>query len=307
MTELSIVIPVFNEGEPLRNLTASIIEEAEKIVSDFEIILIDDYSIDNSWQILKELSRQHKQVKVAKLIKNFGQHNALSAGLSLTKGNYVVMMDCDGQDSPSEIINLYNKIQESAVPIVYAKRQFKKASPLKKIGSIFINFLLSILSGYKHDPQIGTFRIMKRKVVEAFLQMPEKKRYIGGMFYWLNFKSDFIKVEHKERLNGVSNYNLSKSIKLARLGILSSSTKLLSIGVYIGLICSFLSFLFGLYFIYLKIKFNVPMGYTSIVVSIFFVGGIIMLILGVIGEYLGELFDEVKSRPTYIIDEKHNF
>lgn len=148
---------------------------------------------------------------------------------------------------------------------------------------------------------------MEKFVVDAYLSMPEKNRFIGGMFFWLNFKADYVDVEHRKRFAGNSNYNLRKLLKLARMGILSSSTKLLSTGIYLGLISSVCSVAFGLYFILLKLLFSVPFGYTSIIVSVFFVGSIIMLILGIIGEYLREIFEEIKGRPTFIIEESINF
>jgi dolichol-phosphate mannosyltransferase len=148
---------------------------------------------------------------------------------------------------------------------------------------------------------------MTKIVAEAYLSMPEKNRYIGGMFFWLNFQSGTVDVEHKSRNAGKSNYNIRKLLKLARLGILSSSTKLLSIGTYFGITSSILSVTAGIYYLSLKLLYNVPLGFTAIIVSIFFVGSIIMLLLGIIGEYMREIVEEVKGRPNYIIEKKINF
>lgn len=303
---ISVVIPVFNEGTPLVELCHRIL----RVVSGFdtcEIVLVDDRSRDNTWQIMRDLAKENRQIKVARLCRNFGQHSALTAGITLAKGEYIVLMDCDGQDDPENIPSLYETLTKTNVQIVYAKRKNRKDIWYKYLASKFINEVLQWLSGMKHDPEIGTYRIMKRFVADAYLAMPEKNRFIGGMFYWLNFESATVDVVHQSRKSGKSNYTFGKLITLARLGVLSSSTKILSFGTYVGLISSFLSIGIGIYYLVLKLFFNVPLGFTSIIVSIFFVGSIIMLLLGIIGEYLREIFEEVKGRPNFIIEETINF
>ena len=303
---ISVVIPVFNEGSPLKGLCDRIQTCLKQISDQYEIILIDDRSQDNSWEVMKELAINSTQIKIARLSRNFGQHSALTAGMSLAKGNYIVLMDCDGQDDPMYTNLMFNLLRDSNVQIVYAKRKNRKDKWHKNISSRIVNFLMEKLSGFKYDPEIGTYRIMTKTVCEAYLSMPEKNRFIGGMFYWLNFQYRTLPVEHKNRLYGKSNYTFLKSLKLARLGILSSSTKLLSIGIYLGLISSVASIAAAGYYFTLKLFYDVPIGYTSVIVSIFFVGSIIMLILGIIGEYLREIFEEVKARPNFIFEEKIN-
>lgn len=305
--EISIVIPVYNEGDPLRILCARLNEVLEQLAIDYEVILIDDRSRDHSWAVMKELAASNKQIKIARLSRNFGQHNALTAGLSMAVGQYVVMMDCDQQDNPEDIRKLYGKIKESGAKIVYAKRKKRQDGLFKRLSSRVFNYILQTLSGIRFDPEIGTFRIMHEFAVKCYLGMPEHNRYIGGMFFWLNLHADYIEVHHQTRYAGKSNYNFSRLLKLARMGILSSSTKLLSVGIYLGLFSSFFSILFGLYYLSMKIFYDVPLGFTSVIVSVFFVGSIIMLILGIIGEYLREIFEEVKARPNYIVEESINF
>jgi len=304
---ISVVIPVYNEGLPLKVLCNRIIEAIGVIHNHYEIVLVDDRSMDNSWEVMCELASENKSIKIARLCRNFGQHSALTAGISLAKGDYIVLMDCDGQDDPAYIPLVYDAVVESNVQIVYAKRKNKKTAFYKNIGSKLINKIIKSLSGNKFDAEIGTYRIMKKIVAEAYLSMPEKNRYIGGMFFWLDFQSGTVDVEHNSRNAGKSNYNIRKLMKLARLGILSSSTKLLSIGTYIGITSSILSIAASVYYLSLKLFFNVPLGFTSIIVSIFFVGSIIMLLLGIIGEYMREIFEEVKGRPNHIIENKINF
>lgn len=305
--EISIVIPVYNEGEPLRILCANLITTLQKLTSEYEIILVDDRSPDHSWQVMKLLAVENRSIKIARLSRNFGQHSALTAGLSLAGGRYVVMMDCDQQDKPEDVARLYETIKSGDAKIVYARRKNRKDASFKKLTSRWFNRFVEMLSGIRFDPEVGTFRIMDQFVVKTYLSMPEHNRFIGGMFFWLNFKADYLDVEHQARFAGKSNYNLKKLLKLARMGILSSSTKLLSTGIYLGLFSSVFSIVFGLYFILMKLFFDVPLGFTSVIVSVFFVGSIIMLILGIIGEYLREIFEEIKGRPNYIIEETENF
>lgn len=303
---ISIVIPVFNEGRPLIELCHRIL----RVISGFascEIILVDDRSLDNTWQIMRDMAKENRQIKVARLCRNFGQHSALTAGLTLASGDYIILMDCDGQDNPDDIQLLYEAIVNKNVQIVYAKRKKRRDSLIKRWGSKILNRILGWLSGISYDSEIGTFRIMKRLVADSYLAMPEKNRFIGGMFYWLNFESATVDVEHQDRGFGKSNYTFGKLIKLARLGVLSSSTKILSLGTYIGLLSGFLSIGMGIYYLVQKLFYNVVIGYTSIIVSIFFVGSIIMLLLGIIGEYLREIYEEVKGRPNFIIEETINF
>ena len=161
---ISVVIPVYNEGLPLKELCNKIIEKISNIHSDYEIVLVDDRSKDNSWQVMCELASEHKSIKIARLCRNFGQHSALTAGISLANGDYIVLMDCDGQDDPATIPLLYNSLIESNAQIVYAKRKNKKNAFYKNIGSKLINKIIQSLSGNKFDSEIGTYRIMKKIV-----------------------------------------------------------------------------------------------------------------------------------------------
>jgi polyisoprenyl-phosphate glycosyltransferase len=206
MIDISIVIPVYNEGTPLISLCKNIVDVLiQNDLPDFEIILVDDRSRDNTWQIMKELAAREPLIKIARLSRNFGQHSALTAGLTLSKGKYIIMMDCDGQDSPEYIPALYEAIRQKTVQIVYAKRKKRKDNFFKIASSRIINQVLQALSGNKHDAEIGTFRIMTKFVSDTYLSMPEKNRFIGGMFNWLNFDSDIVEVEHKNRASGKSN------------------------------------------------------------------------------------------------------
>jgi dolichol-phosphate mannosyltransferase len=300
---ISVVIPVYNEGISLIKFCEEIINYLKETVQDYELILVDDRSIDDSWTILKNISEINEKVISIRLIRNFGQHSALTVGLEYSVGEFAILMDCDGQDNPEYISKLYEKIKLSSLDVVYAKRQKRKGSIISGFGSIIVNYLFTKLSGINFDSRIGTYRIISRKAIDSYLSLPEKRRYFGGLFFWLGFQSDFIDVVHRKRGEGKSTYSILKRIKLTRIGLLNSSTKLLSLGTYLGITSGLISFLSIIYFIYMKFVYDVPLGYTSIIISIFFVGSILMLLLGIIGEYLSEIYYEVKGRPNYIVDE----
>lgn len=306
MKKVSVVSAVYNEGDPLRVLTKRIIQSVETCFTDYEIILVDDRSQDNSWEVIKDLCAENPKIKGIRFIRNFGQHSALTAGIEYASGDYVVLLDCDQQDEPENIPRMYEHLLKKEVQIVYALRANRKDKSTKVIASLVINYLLEKLSGYKHNAGIGTFRIFTTNVKNAFFELPEKKRYLAGIFNWLGFEHSLIEVEHQARKNGKSNYTLKKQLKLARLGILSSSTKLLSTGTYIGLLSSLFAIIIALYFIYLKLFYNVPLGYSSLIVSILFIGSVILIVLGIIGEYMREMIDEIKARPNHIIENKIN-
>lgn len=307
MSKLSIVIAVYNEGEPLVTLCDRINDSVSGLFDEFEILLVDDRSTDNSWSVIKRLCSERKYIKGMRFIRNFGQHSALTAGIENASGDYIVLMDCDQQDEPENIPKLYKNLIDKDLQIVYAVRVQRKDKWVKIFSSWLINRVLEILTGYKHNHKVGTYRIFTHVVRESLLAMPEKKKYIAGMFYWLGFEYDLVEVKHQTRANGESKYTLRKQLKLARLGILSSSTKLLSIGIYIGFFTAILAVIMTAYYLYMKLFYNVPLGYSSLIVSMLFIGGAILIVLGILGEYLREIVDEVKARPNHIIENKINF
>jgi glycosyltransferase involved in cell wall biosynthesis len=303
---ISVVIPVYNEGISLIAFCEEIISCIQKTGQDYELILVDDRSTDDSWTTIKNIAESNEKVISIRLIRNFGQHSALTVGLEYSSGEFAILMDCDGQDDPEYIIELYEKIKLSSLDVIYAKRQKRKGSIISRFGSVFVNYIFTKLSGINFDSRIGTYRIISRKAIDAYLSLPEKRRYFGGLFFWLGFQSDFIEVIHRKRGEGKSTYSILKRIQLTRIGLLNSSTKLLSLGTYLGILSGIISFLSIIYFIYMKLVYDVPLGYTSIIISIFFVGSILMILLGIIGEYLSEIYYEVKGRPNYIVDEVIN-
>lgn len=303
---ISIVSPVYRGEKMVEELVRRNEESVSAITDDYEIILVNDASPDNSWdEIMKQCARNSK-VKGINLSRNFGQHYAITAGLSYAKGDWVVVMDCDLQDRPEEIPNLYKKATEG-FDIVYARRAYRKDGFLKKASSIFFHKVFNWLSGLKSDSTIANFGIYKHCVIEEFNKMPERARSFPSLVKYLGFKDTAIDVEHAERAEGRSSYNIYKLVKLAFDVIVSNSNKPLRIAVGLGFGMAVISFLLALYNLIAKWVgiIRVP-GYTTTVFSIWFVGGILLFVMGILGLYIGKIFDQVKGRQLFIIRDKVN-
>ena len=305
--EISIVIPIFKCEECLVELYSRLVGALECITKNFEIILIEDCGEDNSWQIIEHLSSSDKRIRGYQLSRNFGQHYAITAGLDFSRGNWVVIMDGDLQDRPEEIPKLYAKAIEG-FDIVLALRGRRKDSYLKRIYSWGFYRVFSYLSDMKYVGDSGNFRIMSRNVVNNFCQLREQLRFLGALVQWMGFKTTAIEVIHSERAKGVSSYTFLKLWNLASDVIVAYSDKPLRISIKLGFLMAAGSFGYGIYFLsYALINGIVVQGWTSLIVALFFIGGIIISILGIIGLYLGKTFDESKKRPLYIVARKsHN-
>jgi glycosyltransferase involved in cell wall biosynthesis len=307
MIELSIVVTIYNAEKVLPELVERLQNAAASISQDYELIFIEDRGRDQSWKVLKALAQKNDRIKAARLARNFGQHNAITAGLYMAQGNYVVLMDGDLQDEPEVIPQLYREIIETQKEIIYVRRINRKDSAFKKLTSKFFYKGFSMLSGMDVNPEVGTFRIMTKLVNESFSQFREVDKYIGGIFTWMNFEDGFFEAEHRERKHGKSNYNLKRMLKLALNGMLSFSNKPLNIAMYIGFFSALGSMLLGIIFIAVKLLYHVNVsGYYSIIVSLYFIGGLILFVLGIIGQYIGRIYDQTRSRPEFLIQERIN-
>ncbi len=302
----SIVIPVYWADNVLDELLSRLKKSMAFAGVNYQVILVDDGSEDRSWQVIEKICSAEANVAGIKLSRNFGQHHAITAGLDYCTGEWVVVMDCDLQDKPEEIQNLYQKALEG-YDIVFARRINRKDAVSKKILSKLFYSIFSYLTGIKYDGTIGNFGIYNAKVIESLKKMREPLRAFSPMVRWVGFNKGFINVEHGERLQGKSTYNYSKVIALASNIILSYSDKPLKLIVRLGFIISFISFLIGIYYFiqYLSGRILVS-GYASIIISIWFLGGLIILILGVIGLYISKIFTGIKNRPLYLVDKKIN-
>ena len=301
MTHISVVIPVYKAEGCLHELYRRLRAALEEITQDFEIILVEDCGGDRSWDIIQDLARQDKRVKGIQFSRNFGQHYGITAGIDHASGDWIAVMDCDLQDRPEEIPRLYKKALEG-FDVVLARRGKRKDSVGKRVTSWIFYKLFNYLSGLNYDGQVGNFRIISRKVVDNFSLMKEQLRFFGGLVEWMGFPSASIDVQHAERFEGETTYNFKKLRKLAIETIIAYSDKPLKIAIKLGFMLAIISFLFGIYILFKKMYYGSPVtGWASMIVSLYFLGGIIIGILGIIGVYLGKTFDETKKRPLYVI------
>jgi B-glycosyltransferase, glycosyltransferase family 2 protein len=301
---ISIVSPVYRAEKILPILVSEINLVMERIGEDYEIILVDDRSPDNSWEVMKVLSSQNSKIKSIRLSRNFGQHSAIFAGLTKAKGDWVVVMDCDMQDQPKEIAKLYKKALEG-YDIVLGQRENRKDKFLKKLSSKLFYKVFNYLSGGQFNNEIGNFGIYKKKVIDSILNINDYIKFFPLFINWVGFRNISIPIEHGEREEGKSSYSISRLLKLAFNVIISFSDKPLRLFINFGLGISILSFILGIYYLYLSITHKITQpGFSSLILSIWFLSGIIISCIGIVGVYLGKTFDQAKNRPTFIIDEE---
>ena len=303
---LSVVSPVYRGEKMVEELVTRIVASVSTITDDFEIILVNDASPDNSWAEIEHQCTLDPRVKGLNLSRNFGQHYAITAGLTYATGEWIVVMDCDLQDRPEEIPNLYRKAQQGW-DIVYARRMHNTFSFLKKLGSKLFHYVFDWLSGMKTDKTVANYGIYNRKVIDEFNKMPEYARSFPALIGYLGFKIGYQDVEHAERAEGKSTYNLTKLLKLSFDVIISNSNKPLHMAVGLGFSLSFLSLFVAIYNVIARwIGIIQVDGYTTTVFSIWFVGGLLLSMLGVLGLYIGKIFDQVKGRQLFIVKDKIN-
>ena len=299
--KLSIVSPVYRAEKMVHMLVERIVKSVTTITEDFEIILVNDASPDASWSVIEYECAQDKRVKGINLSRNFGQHYAITAGLHYAKGEWVVVMDCDLQDRPEEIPALYQKAMEG-YDIVYARRKQRQDKWLKRTTSRMFNAVLNWLSGLKKDKEVANFGIYNRKVIAEYIKIPEYARSFGSLIRYLGFRTTAIDVQHALRAEGKSSYTLHRMLKLTFDVIISNSNKPLRMAVGLGFGMSVLSFLLALYNVVARMVGIISFpGYTTTVFSIWFVGGLMLFVMGVLGLYIGKIFDQVKGRPIYIV------
>ncbi|MFT3946896.1 MAG: glycosyltransferase family 2 protein [Agriterribacter sp.] len=299
----SIIIPVYNEEENIIPLY----EELRTVTySQTEIIWVDDGSTDNSLQKIAEISAEDNLVKCISFSRNFGHQAALIAGLHYAAGNYIVIMDSDFQHPPQLIPQFLHKLNEG-YDIVSGKRiKTQNISVLKKYTGKLYYKLINFLSDTHIEENVADFRAFNRRVLDAILQFEEKEIFLRGVFGWIGFKKVFIEYNAPGRKYGQTKYSSPKMISLGLRGVISFSFKPLRVSLLIGSIISLVSFLLAINAVFAYLNGNTVPGWTSIIIAIMFFGGIQLLFLGLIGEYISSLFIEVKKRPKYIVKETIN-
>jgi dolichol-phosphate mannosyltransferase len=309
--KFTIIIPIFNEEENLPELYLRLSSVMEGLCSregyphdSFEILMVDDGSKDSSWRLIKGLHEKDPRVKGISFSRNFGHHIAITAGLDNARGEAVVLMDGDLQDPPEEIPKLYEKFREG-YDVVYAIRGRREDPVQKKMTSWIFLRVLKKISNVDINLQAGIFRIVSRRCVENMRRLREESRFLTGLMNWVGFPQTGVEIERSRRYAGKTKYSAFKLVKLAWHGMTSFSYIPLQLASYFGFGVAAISFLMGLYMIYRKLFLGIPiLGYASIVVSLFFLGGVILLVLGVIGEYIGRIYTEVQDRPLYVVKEE---
>jgi len=298
---ISIVVPVYRGEDFLRELYLRVKKAVNTITPDWELILVNDQSPDGSWEIMRELSENDPAVKAIDLSRNFGQHFAITAGLTYAAGDWIVVMDCDLQDIPEEIPALYEKAMEG-FDSVFAQRVERQDRFFKRLGSKLFYRVFSFMTDTRMDPSIANFGIYHRKVILAVLSMGDYIRYFPTMVQWVGFRKTELPVRHAERNSGKSAYSFLKSLKLAVNSILTFSDKPLRIIAVTGLVVSLLSFVTTLFYFVLALTGHIKVqGYASLILTLWFICGILMMTMGVVGIYVGKTFSQVKNRPPFLV------
>ena len=304
--DISIVVPVYYGDNTIEELVVRLQKVFFILKKDFEIILVEDFSPDQSWEKIQAICEVNNFVKGIKFSRNFGQHYAIAAGLKFANAEWTVVMDCDLQDIPEEIPKLYEKANEG-YDIVFAQRTVRRDGYLKKIFSKLFYKVFSYLTDTSQDASIANFGIYNYKVINAINAMGDSIRYFPTMAQWVGFKSSKLEVAHGKREDGKSTYTYSKLFSLAFNNIIAFSDKPLRITVKFGFLISGVSGISGIFYLIKYFKGDIEvLGFTSLIIALFFLSGIIILVLGVIGVYLGKAFDKLKNRPTYIIEKNIN-
>ena len=301
--KVSVVIPCFNEEENIFLIYSNLLKVLDNY-KDYEVIYVDDGSEDKTLEKIQKLGNDNKNIKYLSLSRNFGHQNAIKAGLDYSSGDCVISLDADLQHPP-EIIDKMIKKWLEGYDVVYTIRINAKLSFYKRITSKLFYKIINILSSTKIQQNAADFRLLDKKVVEQIREIKENYLFIRGLISWIGFKQTFIKYKPNERFAGNTKYSFRKMSKFALSGITSFSTKPLYFSIIIGVIIAFLAFLYGVYVIYAVIFTDkVIIGWASLIASVLFIGGLQLIMIGIIGEYLGKLFMENKRRPNYIIKEK---
>jgi dolichol-phosphate mannosyltransferase len=304
---ISLVIPVHNEQEILPILYERIKTASEDWHDQYEVIFVDDGSQDSSLEIIKDLNSRDNCIKAISFSRNFGHQTAVSAGLQYTTGDVVIVMDGDLQDPPEQIIDFLEKWKQG-YEVVYAIRKKRKEMWYKKIAYYSFYRLLNWMSSIKIPLDTGDFCLMDRIIVDHLNSLPERNRFVRGLRAWLGYKQIGIPYERSARLAGEAKYTFKKLLRLAFDGLINFSYRPLQIFTSLGTIVSLVSLLGGAYyllqwFINPALREELP-GYTSVIIAVLFLGGVQLISIGVLGEYIGRIFDEVKGRPLFIVSQK---
>ena len=304
MHEISVVAPIYNEEQTISEFVKQVTNTLNQISIDYEILLVDDGSNDNSWEKIKTEVMSNSNIRGIKLSRNFGHHYAISAGLHKANAKWIVVMDSDLQDRPDVIKDLYSKAKEGYEVVFVSRINRPESFGYLFLQKIFYK-LLNLFSGLKFNSRQANFSIIGHKVVDAFRQFPETARFYGSTIKWLGFKTTQINAPHGTRFSGKPSYTFKKRVKLALDIILSFSDRPLKFAIYFGTFMASIAIIISVWIVWGALNGEfVVLGWASLMASIFFVGGSILIVLGILGINLGRDFNGLKNRPLYVISDE---
>jgi dolichol-phosphate mannosyltransferase len=303
---LSIIVPCFNEELVLRETNRRLLATAEQSGMDFELLYVDDGSADSTAEILRQLHAEDARVKVLRLSRNFGHQFAITAGLEHASGDAVVLIDADLQDPPEVILEMLARWDEGCWDVVYGTRIDREGESLWKLGTAKLFYrLINSLSDVAIPLDTGDFRLMDRKIVDALLSMPERDRFLRGMVSWLGFRQLALPYRRAARFAGTTKYPMRRMLRFAMDGILSFSVVPLRIATMVGLTASVMALIGCCWALGVRLLgHHWVAGWTSLLLTVLFMGGVQLVCLGVVGEYVGRTYWETKKRPLYLVQEQ---
>ena len=304
--DISVVVPVYGCRAALEELHERLKKTLSSMVKDYEIILVNDNCPQNSWEVIQQLCAKDSHVVGIELARNFGQIQAITAGLDYSTGDWVVVMDCDLQDRPEEIVNLYNKAIEENYDVVFARRKERKDGSFKVLVSKIFYKIYSWASDGNYDPALCNFSISKRMVIDNYCKMRELHRAFVIYIKWLGFRQGVLDVEHNERFEGKSSYNFKKRMQMAMSILTSQSDKLLEFSVGLGAVTVVASILLILFIVIQYFTMHIQPGWSSMIAAICLSTGLLMMCIGIVGIYVGNIFMQSKERPLYVVRSIEN-
>lgn len=306
---ISLVVPMYNEEETIDELFATLDEVLCNSFFSYEVICVNDGSSDNTLSILKKHAGENSNIKVISFSRNFGKEPAMTAALDFAQGDAVIPIDADLQDPPEFINEMVRLWFEDGFDVVNARRASRSSDGLfKRMTAGWFYKVFNTISEFPIPENVGDYRLMDRRVIDVIKQLPEKDRFMKGIYAWVGFNSTSIDFVRPERSQGETSFNYWKLWNFALTGITSFTTIPIRLGTYFGLLVSLFSFIYGSVIVCKTVLFGIDVpGYASTLISVLFLGGVQMIFLGMLGEYIGRIYKEVKNRPIYVVDEEIGF
>ena len=300
---ISLVIPVYNEEVLIFDLFERVKNAMESISENFEVIIVDDGSTDSTFEKLEICHDRDRRFKVLSLSRNFGHQAAYTAGLNYAKGDFVAMMDGDLQDPPELIKEMYQKATAEGIDIIFGRRKERKEKLSKRLFIRLFHFIFSRLSKLENIKQVGNFSLMSKRALSAFLTLQEKNRYLPGLRSFIGFKQGFVDYSRPDRAQGEAKMSVYRLVTLGLDAIFSFSSLPVKICLYSGLIGVILIFLALIYILIGKLTGIAPVGWSSIILSVYFIGSVQLLSIGILGEYVFRIYRETQNRPIFLVNK----